>query len=32
MTVTRRTYRPEGAQVTASFVAGVLVDYAITPR
>jgi hypothetical protein len=32
MTVTRRTYRPEGLQVTASFVAGVLVDYAITPR
>jgi hypothetical protein len=32
MTVTRRTYRPEGVQVGASFVAGVLVDYAITPR
>jgi hypothetical protein len=32
MTVTRRTYRPEGAQVQARFVAGVLVDYAITPR
>ena len=32
MTTTRRTYRPEGMQVTASFVAGVLVDYAITPR
>ncbi|GJG86086.1 hypothetical protein tb265_12670 [Gemmatimonadetes bacterium T265] len=32
MTVTKRTYRPEGAQVAASFVGGVLVDYAITPR
>jgi hypothetical protein len=32
MTITRRTYRPEGMQVTASFVSGVLVDYAITPR
>jgi hypothetical protein len=32
LSVTRRTYRPDGAQVSASFVAGVLVDYAITPR
>ncbi len=32
MAVAQRTYRPEGAQVAARFVAGVLVDYAITPR
>jgi hypothetical protein len=32
MTVTRRTYRHEGTQVVASFVSGVLIDFAITPR
>jgi hypothetical protein len=32
LTITRRTYRPDGAQVQARFVGGVLVDYAITPR
>jgi hypothetical protein len=32
MTVTKRTYRREGKQVVASFVSGVLVDFAITPQ
>jgi hypothetical protein len=32
MTVAKRSYRTESAQVSASFVGGVLVDYAITPR
>jgi hypothetical protein len=32
MTVTKRTYRTDGTNVSASFVGGVLIDYSITPR
>jgi hypothetical protein len=32
MTVTKRTYRHEGLKVVASFVSGVLIDFAITPQ
>ena len=32
MMVTKRTYRHEGLQVVASFVSGVLIDFAITPQ
>jgi hypothetical protein len=31
MTVQKRTYRADGMEVTASFVAGVLIDFAIKP-
>jgi len=32
MTVMKRTYKRDGMQVVASFVSGVLVDFAITPQ
>ena len=32
MTVMKRTYTADGMKVTASFVSGVLVDFAITPK
>jgi hypothetical protein len=32
MTVAKRTYRREGAQVVARFVSGVLVDFSVTPQ
>lgn len=32
MTVMKRTYKVDGKKVTASFVGGVLIDYAITPQ
>ena len=32
LTVLRRTYRKDGQKVLASFVNGVLIDFAITPQ
>lgn len=32
MTVVRRTYRKDGMKVSASFVSGVLIDFAVTPN
>jgi hypothetical protein len=32
LTLVKRTYQREGLQVVASFVSGVLIDFAITPR
>jgi hypothetical protein len=32
MTVMKRSYTMDGMKVTASFVSGVLIDFAITPR
>jgi hypothetical protein len=32
LTVLERTYRKDGQKVTASFVNGVLIDFAITPQ
>ena len=31
MTVMKRTYLNDGKRITASFVGGILIDYAITP-
>ena len=31
MTVAKRTYRKDGLEISASFVGGVLIDFAIKP-